>query len=483
MRMRIRSRTSAYAILKRTIKHGSVFVCIALVSSALPALTGDVSASTASILPVPNRWVRGGQVRRVSTPSSDLYSMTGLNDRYRTPEIRLMRQTPEYWPVVERKIILRDSIIARGIRLIETKYVTVEGVQVVSAIYVDLTGSGIHLAPVLHGPDISPSNTVGTLTGSPETVETMATATNAIAGVNGDFFEIGDQPPTYLDQPTHLLQVHGKVISSGIRDGCGALYYSKSGRLSIGPAPLFSGAVMVKGGLKAPLSAINVVVAPDPTSQCTQRTHPLGLVLATSKWSSGETELDATDPVAELKVTSSDSYVVTKVSSAVRILPPQEGSTVALIGEGGLSRFVTSLRVGQKITISYHFTPSTGGSTVVGGGWLLVHGGSYVHPQPPSAPAAATVIGVNASGTEAVLAVFNGNHDGGSMGLTNMEMASWLRYSGMTDGLMMDGGGSSTLVSRMRIGGSMSVISRSDDGSPREVAECICLYASSKPAR
>lgn len=456
--------------------------CLALSSNVLPSLTGSLSAFPRSFVRVTNSSTPSSVGKRMSTLSNELQPGVNLVDEHQVPEIKLIGQTPAYWPVIERRSILRDLTVTRGVRLVETRYVTARGIQVVSAIYVDLKVQGIRLAPVLHGPDISPANGIGTLTGAPETVETMATATNAIAGVNGDFFEIGDQPPTFQDQPTHLLQVKGKVVSSGILDGCGVLTYSKSGHLTVGPAPIFSGVATVNNGHSASLSAINVVVEPDPTSQCTQRTESLGLVLATSKWSSGATELDATYPVAELKSVESDSYVVTGVDRVVRILPPQRGNAAALIGEGKSTGFLNSLKVGQRITIHYHFTPSTGPGMAVGGGWLLIHGGSYVHPQPQSAPAAATVVGVNASGTEAVLAVFNGNHDGGSMGVTNLEMASWLKDSGMTDGLMMDGGGSSTLVSRLRIGGAVSVISRSDDGSPREVAECICMYASSKSA-
>jgi len=242
----------------------------------------------------------------------------------------------------------------------------------------------------------------------------------------------------------------------------------------------FSGSARVSNGAVDPLSAVNVLVHPDPTSQCNQPVEPLGLVLVTSAWANQTTPMDSAAPVAELSSLGRHRYVVEDVSPGLTELPPQSAGHAALVGEGDSSAFVENLRPGNRVVIRYSLSPDP--STVIsaaGGGFILLSRGA-INPEIAgitTAPdTAVTIAGTNTMGTEAVFAVFDGPPDGVGTGMSFAEMAGWLQAEGMANGMEFDGGGSSTLAARIPPSDVDTIVNAPADGSERQVAECLCFY-------
>lgn len=93
--------------------------------------------------------------------------------------------------------------------------------------------------------------------------------------------------------------------------------------------------------------------------------------------------------------------------------------------------------------------------------------GENVHPR--------TSVGVTADGG-LVVVVADGRQEGYSYGMNLCDMALLLKSFGAVDAINLDGGGSSTFVTK-GTDGTLSVLNRPSDGSLRSVGDCLMLVA------
>ncbi|MBO0863510.1 MAG: phosphodiester glycosidase family protein [Mycobacterium sp.] len=383
--------------------------------------------------------------------------------------------TPTYWPLVAGQDSTPSAEITSGITYQQTSFQTVGGPQRGSVLDVNAANPNVAFNPVLSSDHLASAG---------EAVSAMAGRTGAVAGVNGDYFNgVGRFPlPLGQGQPTHLLMQGGQVVNGGLPDDCGVLGYTADHHFTIGRES-FSGTVSA-GTVSAPLSAVNALVSPGPSSQCNTPTAPLGLVLVTPLWSDQAAPMDAAAPVAELADLGGSQYRVTSVSVSQSSLPAQQPGQAALVGEGNSASFVTALQPGQDISVSDGVTPDPGLVSAVGGGFLLLTDGQLnpelgAGPVPPGAPdpvqEGATVVGISQDGTRAVIGVFDGQQPGLAGGVGYHEMAGWLQQQGMYQGLFYDSGGSSDMVARLPGQTTPTVRNTPSDGHERLVAECLCF--------
>ncbi|MGH9047724.1 MAG: phosphodiester glycosidase family protein, partial [Acidimicrobiales bacterium] len=351
-------------------------------------------------------------------------------------------------------------------------------------IYYDMADGDAHafvLKANLQNPNVTlvPQLTTGALASGGATLSSTMARTGAVAGVNGDYFDrVGYiAEPAGDGQPTHMLIQHGQVIASGIPDGCGVVGYTQQDTLVIG-REAFSGTV-TDGSASEKLSAVNEVVWPDSTSQCSEKVGSPGLVLETPEWGA-RSELDEAAPIALLEDLGGATYRVLSIAAGATESPALTTGESALIGYGTSSSFVDGvLHVGQVISVADSVTPYTGDlQDAFGGGYLAVITGK-VNPQiagDNSDIEAATVIGVTESGNEAIVGVFDGGEPG-EEGIGYSEMAGWLLQQGAYEGIVMDNGGSSEMDARLPGDTESSVLNSPSDGHERLLAECVCFYS------
>jgi hypothetical protein len=378
--------------------------------------------------------------------------------------------TPDTWPLGVSQQTTDPVQVTSGITYSQTNYQTVQGPQRGSVLQIDASNPNVAFNPVM-------ANNV--LASNDETVSSMAARTGAVAGTNGDYFQIGTLGlPAGQGQPTHLLVSGGQVVTGGLADDCGVLGYTSSHTFTVG-RETFSGTVTA-GSTSSPLSAVNEVVNPGSGSQCNTPTGNLGLVLVTSQWSTEASPMDAAAPVAELSVLGNDEYQVTSIVPSESTLPAQQAGQAALIGEDTASAaFVNGLTVGEDVNASDGVTPNPGLQSAVGGGFLLLDNGQ-VNPEIAGIntdPEATTVVGVSADGTQMVVGVFDGQQASIGEGFGYAAMASWLLDQGMTQGIFFDSGGSSDMVARLPGQAAPTVQNSPSDGQERQVAECLCFYS------
>ena len=116
---------------------------------------------------------------------------------------------------------------------------TFTGAQRLNTLSVDLTNPNVRLGVV---------QAHNRLLGPGETLSSMALRSGAVAGINGDFFEIQGS-----GAPLGLLKINGQLWQSP--DASPVLGITASGRLTIGPET-FVGSV-VSGNASYPLQSIN----------------------------------------------------------------------------------------------------------------------------------------------------------------------------------------------------------------------------------
>lgn len=104
-------------------------------------------------------------------------------------------------------------------------------------------------------------------------------------------------------------------------------------------------------------------------------------------------------------------------------------------------------------------------STAVAGNVVLLEGGEIV-PLSSEAVHPRTAVGISKDKRFVYLLVIDGRQNDYSLGATYAETAAWLRFYGASDGLNLDGGGSTTMVLRDREG-QPRIVNRPSDQQPR----------------
>lgn len=416
--------------------------------------------------------VQGGQSDAIMfsqpfTPGGAV-SSSYLNDiAYRDVLLALQRKRYLAW---QRQFSVKKTPVARkntsAIQVstdltLSTELVqTVAGPEQISMLNIDLTSPVLHLRVVqAHDRLISPA----------ETLTSMANRTGAVAGINGDFFEIHGS-----DVPIGEEVINGQLLHSPSPQFYAVLGVTSEGRLTIGPE-YFSGEVR-DGHASYLLYSINHY----------SEINNGRLVLFTPAL--GAPVYVGGDPVAYIRPVagSANLFTVQAVYSSVARLPALSGRDV-LVGSGDAAYWLTTtLHQGDRIRVTDSIFPDPGLVQAIGGGPQVVKQGMYYNDPFQPAPSyeysrdPQTAVGVTKDGKHALFAVFDGRFAGPrrSKGMTYTEVASFLLAHGAYNAILMDSGGSSEMVVRLPGQRTVSVINWPSGGYERPVANGLFIYYS-----
>ncbi|MGV9245127.1 phosphodiester glycosidase family protein [Streptomyces sp. NPDC003710] len=322
------------------------------------------------------------------------------------------------------------------------------------------------------------------------TVSRLAGARGAIAGINGDFFDIsetqhpGVEATGSSDGPAiagaHVLkaavpdgQRFGPPLPPGADSedvlGVGSDRRARLDRLSL------SGSVRTPHGRLA-LGGLN------------QYALPVGSIGAyTSDWGSTSrmravcgTDTDRGAPC------SADTYEVTVRNGRVVAAAGRPGGgplapgTTVLVGREAGARKLRTLYRGERVRVSRRLVAASSRTPyrfAVGGFPVLRHGVPSAGLD-DSTSAVRTAVGIGHGGRRLLLLALDGASAYRS-GLTLAELASELRRLGASDGFNLDGGGSSTLVARREGAGAVTVRNHPSGGAERPVPNGIGVFSAS----
>ncbi len=155
---------------------------------------------------------------------------------------------------------------------------------------------------------------------------------------------------------------------------------------------------------------------------------------------------------------------------------PIPDDTLVLVGREDGAEELERLDPGDRVRVRYRLVPADGPPlTFAVGGFPIARDGADLPGLDTSVLAPRTAAGVSGDGRTVWLVVVDGRSDD-SVGMTVAELAELVRSFGATDVVNLDGGGSSTMVVREPGAERVAVVNEPSDGEPRPVANGVGVF-------
>ncbi len=340
------------------------------------------------------------------------------------------------------------TMLAPGVEYEHLSLLTSSGPLEIRLVMIDPHNPTVHVQSVL---------AANALNSPGETVSSIARRTDAIAAINGDYFDIG-----HTNQPLGFTVIDGALARVPRKRY--ALILGNDGRASFAEETFH--ATIAIGSATYPLSSFNHY-PPDDLGILTSAFGPVPpnpdvtTIPLTDGGDGGFGQFIAGAPADNTTTLAAGTYLVIGPSaySAATIPPP--GTSVAITGDL------------MPIALSHI-------RSAIGGGPLLLRAGqAVIDPDGPNfaGPVPATAVGVNPAGDIMFLEV-DGRQPTHSVGLTRPQLAALFLAFGASDAMALDGGGSSTLVAAIPGIGVPTVRNAPSDGVERPVGDALVVTSS-----
>jgi hypothetical protein len=278
---------------------------------------------------------------------------------------------------------------------------------------------------------------------------TLATDPAAVAGVNGDYFDIQDTgAPLGIGKSASRGLLH--ATASGWNN---AFYEDSDGRYRVGTLDLSAHLVQQPTWR---ISGLN-----------TPHTQPNSITLYTRVWGRTVGRRVVDDKKAVVREAHVEGGVV--VHNSTRLLADQRFHGELLLGRGTGARELKTLPVGSPVTARWSLVQQprmaiTGSQVLVNNGRVVAHSDGQAAPR--------TSVGVD-TGNGHVLVVAVDGRQSRARGMSLPAFAGLLRSLGVDDAVNLDGGGSTTMVARKA--GTMRVVNSPSLGHQRPVADTLAV--------
>ncbi|UJF33238.1 stalk domain-containing protein [Paenibacillus hexagrammi] len=307
----------------------------------------------------------------------------------------------------------------------------------------------------------------------------MVKDTGAVAGVNGDFFNT-----TAEGVPEGAQITNGKVMATPAKiSGLYSFAITKDNQPIVDIFD-FQGTVTAKDGTSFELGGVNKTFYWDDDG------NPLiadGLFLYTDAWAMTQRAVDGIHVPTEALVVN-DVVKEIQIDTNVKMAAPANG--YILRGSGLAKDFIVNhLKVGDKITTKYDMIPHDASKNydwksfkmLIGGSTLLVDEAkpSYftrnVNDFNGYQPRSRTAIGYSQDKKTAY--IITADNNGSSKGMTLPELQEFMIQAGVWRGMVLDGGGSTQLVSRPLGEFTPQLTNKTEYGNQRAVANGVGVYS------
>ncbi len=346
-----------------------------------------------------------------------------------------------------------NETITNGVYYENTIRATDVGIQNIHVMTVDISNEYISVGPAINEVDYGlRDNVVNLLNGS-----------NAIAGVNGDFFGTASNYATSFGP----VFIDGEMISltTGINkeeNNFASFYIEEDNNpfiLYLRPEIDF----LNDGKENMEVYSINKV---------TDMVFP---VLINRNAMNDTSSIDARIPNT-YKIVVEDGYI-THISQRGGYVQVPENGYVIVVSDSAFDYFGQFYEVGQsaEIIIRGGINYDNIQSSIGGGGRLLLDGtvvndtGTVVRGRHPR-----TAVGISEDKSQIILVAVDGRGD--SVGATHTEMAYLLSEFGAYNGMHLDGGGSTTMAISTLENQDLHVVNEPSDGSLRNVINALGVY-------
>jgi len=340
---------------------------------------------------------------------------------------------PQGWPLARTASKSGATTVVPGVLHYSENFVLPHTRERANVLTVNLNRAGLRLGVVAaHDRVISPKD---------ERVTSMARRTGAVAGINGDYFDINAD-----GAPLGGVMVDGALLKSPTPDHQATLTIDSDGTAHIGQVT-FTGAITstrttatgviktvhhvlyslnsVPDAAKGKITELTSALGPDPLM-------PDGLTLVTGV------------PVA-------GGMMVSAVEPSPAVLPRLTAGQLGLLAGRRNGTWLQSLVPGQVLQLSSSLSDPDAQQMLSGPAVIVQNGAVYSDPtgHPDNGVKnPETMVGISRSGRTLMFAVIDGRAPGMSAGVTITMAAQYLVAHGAWSGILLDGGGSSTMVAR-----------------------------------
>jgi len=376
---------------------------------------------------------------------------------------------PAYWPAVQSSGGV-SAAVAPGVLYSHYSVRTSNGPLSIHHLRVDLANPSVRLGTALANNQlISGDETVSSM---------MAHWSGAVAGINGDFFDIGDS-----GMPLNIMVRDGVLLRSPT--GWAALAIGRDGGVRI-ERFRWTGSIAVPAARQSYwLSGFNTGIAPN------------GLTVLSNVRGYGAPEPGRwmRQTVVELApagerpgapaAAAGGHYTVKRVWPQQAYYAPFPEREILLVGEGDAAAWLLhNVEAGMAIDVNLNTQPDWRGlATVVGGGPLLVQNGRRIadphNPVPDERyvrnPVSA--VGITQDGRTMFLVAVDGRQSRLSIGLTQPQLAAYMQWLGAYQAMEFDSGGSVTMAVRFPGRPWPAVVNSPSDGHERAVANALLVFS------
>lgn len=381
------------------------------------------------------------------------------------PNTSWIPQQLDSWSTITQRTTTPPVPVTNGVTYSNESIASIDGNVPIHVVTADTQDENVRLGTVVSNDAVvDPEN---------ETVSSMANRTGAVAGINGGYFHFNAS-----GQANHGEIVDGEIWKSPTGNHEGTVSVLRDGSVVYGKQA-FSGTVAVEGGPSRALTSVNRLA--DATGDgITQVTPRLGDVSST--WLGGT-------HVMALGTSDDDgaTITITSVTSGDSI----SGEHYGLIGGDASSAsgqwIQHSVEVGTVVTTTQQISPNDDIEQMIQGpGRILKDGAVFQDPinQMPSGLHPESVIGSTADG-ELIMAAFDGQKTADvALGVGWEQVASYMHALGVTDAVLLDGGGSTDMVVRRPGEAQAAVVNTPSDLAERPVANGLFVYSTAtEPGR
>lgn len=283
----------------------------------------------------------------------------------------------------------------------------------------------------------------------------MAKEAGAVAGVNGDFFDINN-----TKAPLGTAIKEGSIIK-GPQGGHTLTASVDENGLGHISAILLDGKVTLPKG-EFTLAALNQYAIPKD-----------GIGLYTSVWGAAERSPSGS-PVYEVIVQNGKVSAVSEQAGSGAI----SENAFVLVGREKGAEVLKALSIGDEVSVEYTPKWDNDGALAfsVGGNIKLIENGQVIEHLDDTTAAPRTAVGFSEDRKKMILAVVDGRQTD-SRGMTFKELAELMKEYGAHHALNLDGGGSTTMVARKPGKDDAEVMNQPSDGSERAVPNGIGIFA------
>lgn len=368
------------------------------------------------------------------------------------------------WPAVLAQTAALALPVATGIEYHRLTLETKDGPLDIHQLTVDLSNSMVRLGVGLAR---------DRLISDDEPVSSMVLRSGAIAGVNGDYFDIhqSGMPLNIVVRDGVLLRSPWRWVAFAVgKDGTPRIArYRWTGTIALPetketrPLEGYNSGLYTNGIVA--ISDIRGFGVPAPGSPMHQAVVEL-------------------TPAGE-----GGRYFVKQAWAQQAFSAPLPKDEIILAGLGtGADWLMSKMQAGMQVQVNLTTDPDWHDlALAIGGGPLLIQNGTIVEdPDPPAAkerdrPNPVIALGIGGDGRSLILVEADGRQPDLSIGLTRPQLAAYLKRLGASQAMAFDSGGSATMVVRLPGQPQPAVVNAPSDGRERPVANALLIYSTPTP--